>query len=453
MLVLAALARRRGAERAAAGARRGPDGDVRAARRDARRHGLAERGHVARQARPRPVHAHVRAERRCGRGSARARPRAAAAAGWTPTAKPSERGFVAEKRASSGRLELAVVRFRDALLLPADVKPPALQISLRHRRRRSSYRPAVAVATNEFGLFINGETVEGSSVPRPDRAGLGRGARHGAARGRGGDRPRGRGRPRRARRRLGQDARERAVAAPARARRRRQGEPERALRARGAQRRQGDLLDQGGALRRGRELPLLRLRDRLDRRPLEPDRRLAPLLHVEGAGRRRGPDRPLELPAADDDVEARAGARGRLCGRAQARSADAGDRAQARRARGRGRLSRWRDQHRHRRRADDRRLSRQASGRRQDRVHRLDEDGRRDHAALLGADQAADAGAGRQEPQPRLRRRRPRLRDPERGLVDLLLGRPELRGALPRPRRAARSTTTSSRRSRRRPGS
>ena len=57
---------------------------------------------------------------------------AAVAAGWTLTEKPGERGFVAEKRAASGRLELAVVRFRDALLLPAGVKPPALQISLRH---------------------------------------------------------------------------------------------------------------------------------------------------------------------------------------------------------------------------------------------------------------------------------------------------------------------------------
>ena len=54
------------------------------------------------------------------------------AAGWTPIEKPGERGFVAEKRAASGRLELAVVQFRDALLLPKDVKPPALQISLRH---------------------------------------------------------------------------------------------------------------------------------------------------------------------------------------------------------------------------------------------------------------------------------------------------------------------------------
>ena len=57
---------------------------------------------------------------------------AAVAAGWTRTKASGERGFVAEKRAASGRLELAVVQFRDALLLPADVKPPALQITLRH---------------------------------------------------------------------------------------------------------------------------------------------------------------------------------------------------------------------------------------------------------------------------------------------------------------------------------
>ena len=276
----------------------------------------------------------------------------------------------------------------------------------------------------------------GLLVPRSRRAGVRRGARHRAARGRARDRPRRRGRARRARRRLGQDARERALPPPARARRRDRREPQGALGARVAERRQGDLLDEGRALRRRRELPLLRLRDRLDRRPLQSDRRLAALVHAEGAGRRRRPDRAVELPAADDDVEARARARRRLRRRPEARSADAGDGAAPRRARGRGRLPGRRDQHRHRRRADDRRVSRQASGRRQGRVHRLDEDGRRDHAALLRADQAADARARRQEPQPRLRGRRPGLGDPERGLVDLLLRRPELRGALPGPRRA-----------------
>ena len=50
-------------------------------------------------------------------------------------------------------------------------------------------------------------------------------------------------------------------------------------------------------------------------------------------------------------------------------------------------------------------LPRPPPGRGQDRVHRLDEDRRRDHAARLGADQAADPRARRQEPEPRLRRR------------------------------------------------
>ena len=88
----------------------------------------------------------------------------------------------------------------------------------------------------------------------------------------------------------------------------------------------------------GGELPLLRLGDRLDRRSLEPDRRLAALLLAEGAGRRRRTDRALELPADDDHVEARAGARGRLHGRPQARLRDSAERAADGRARVRGRL-------------------------------------------------------------------------------------------------------------------
>ena len=96
-------------------------------------------------------------------------------------------------------------------------------------------------------------------------------------------------------------------------------------------------------------------RDRVDRRALESDRRLAALLLAEGAGRRRGADRAVELPAADGDLEARAGARGRLHGRPEARSADAALGAAARRARGRGRLPGRGDQHRPRRRADHRR--------------------------------------------------------------------------------------------------
>ena len=74
--------------------------------------------------------------------------------------------------------------------------------------------------------------------------------------------------------------------------------------------------------------------------------------------------------------------------------------------------------------------------RRQGRVHRLDEDGRRDHAPLLRPDQAPDARARRQEPEPALRRRRPRGRDPGECLGDLRGRRPVLRGALAPARRA-----------------
>ena len=166
--------------------------------------------------------------------------------------------------------------------------------------------------------------------------------------------------------------------------------------------------------------------------------------------RRRSPsalraDRPLELPVHDDDVETRARARRRLHDRAEARSANAADRASPRGARGGGRLPAGRRQRRPRRRSDDRLLPRAASGRRQGRVHRLDEDGRRDHAALLRPDQAPDARARRQEPEHRLRRRRPRRRDPERasGRSTTPPARAARRARACSSRR--RSTTTSSR--------
>ena len=55
---------------------------------------------------------------------------AAVAAGWT-VGQQEPRAFVAEKTLPSGRAELVVGVFRDSLLLPKDVMPPALQISLR----------------------------------------------------------------------------------------------------------------------------------------------------------------------------------------------------------------------------------------------------------------------------------------------------------------------------------
>jgi hypothetical protein len=55
---------------------------------------------------------------------------AAVAAGWE-VGERQPRAFVAEKTLPSGRAELVVSLFRDSLLLPKDVAPPALQISLR----------------------------------------------------------------------------------------------------------------------------------------------------------------------------------------------------------------------------------------------------------------------------------------------------------------------------------
>ena len=91
-----------------------------------------------------------------------------------------------------------------------------------------------------------------------------------------------------------------------------------------------------------------------------------------------------------------------------------------------------------------------SSRHRQGRLHGLDLDGRGDHEDGRGGDQARHARARRQEPEHRVRGRRSRERDTERRLVDLLLRRPELRGAFAGAGREARSTTSSSRSSRRR---
>ena len=88
----------------------------------------------------------------------------------------------------------------------------------------------------------------------------------------------------------------------------------------------------------GRAAPPLRRVGRAHVRRDDPGPRAGhALLHAQGAGRRVRPDHPLELPDADGVMEARTGARRRLHGRAQARRADAADRAADRRARARGR--------------------------------------------------------------------------------------------------------------------
>ena len=55
---------------------------------------------------------------------------AAKRAGWT-TKREGARAFGGEKRAASGQVTLVVVLVEDARLLPDDVAPPALSVSLR----------------------------------------------------------------------------------------------------------------------------------------------------------------------------------------------------------------------------------------------------------------------------------------------------------------------------------
>ncbi len=109
-----------------------------------------------------------------------------------------------------------------------------------------------------------------------------------------------------------------------------------------------------------------------------PEGRPRQRVHAPRARRRRRADHPVELPARDGRVEARAGARGRLHVHFEARGADAAHGAAARRAHHRGRLPARRRQHSHGLRRDDRRRAREAPGRRQDRVHGLDR-GRQAH--------------------------------------------------------------------------
>ena len=173
---------------------------------------------------------------------------------------------------------------------------------------------------------------------------------HGGRRGR---RTGSRGRARRLHRRpLGVDARRRPRAPDARAGRRdrstRRGDrPDRVAR----QRQAGRARPVRRRRRRDRAPALLRrLADEDRGRSAAGERAEHALLHPPRARRRVRADHPLELPAADGRVEARPRARRRLHGRAQARRADAAERAAPRRARARGRVPAGRAERPHRRR-------------------------------------------------------------------------------------------------------
>ena len=72
--------------------------------------------------------------------------------------------------------------------------------------------------------------------------------------------------------------------------------------------------------------PLLRRLGRQDRRPDGPGARQLPVVHAAAAGRRRRPDHPLELPAADAGLEVGPGPGLRQHDRDEAGRADAADR-------------------------------------------------------------------------------------------------------------------------------
>ena len=121
----------------------------------------------------------------------------------------------------------------------------------------------------------------------------------------------------------------------------------RARRARVAERRQADprVARRRPPARCGALLLLRRLGGQARVRVPEPGSSIA---------RRRGPDHPLELPAAHARVEDRSCARDREHGRAQARRDDAADRAALLRRPPPGRAAAGRRQHRHGRRPDGR---------------------------------------------------------------------------------------------------
>ncbi len=155
-------------------------------------------------------------------------------------------------------------------------------------------------------------------------------------------------------------------------------------------------------------------------------RRAVSRLHVAGPGRRRRPDHPLELPAADGGVEARSGPHLRRDRRAQAGRADTAVGPATRRARARGRHPAGSGQRRAGLRRDRRRRAGGAPRRRQGGVHRLDR-GRQAHPAGRGRQpEEGVTGARRQVAEHRVRRRRPRDGDPGRGQRDLLQPRPVL---------------------------
>ena len=204
------------------------------------------------------------------------------------------------------------------------------------RRQRAASRCSAITSTARSARVARAATFE-IAQPGDERGHRARGRRPGGRRRRRGDAPRGgpstrargRGCPRRDRagvlRRIANLIRERA---------------DDFIRARGARHGRADLA--GARPRRARraELRLLRRRRHRAARPLVPGRRRVPQLHDPQAGRRDRADHALERAADALDVAARAGARGRQHGRAQAGRVGARLLDAARRGARRGRAAR-----------------------------------------------------------------------------------------------------------------
>ena len=190
------------------------------------------------------------------------------------------------------------------------------------RDRPQEERSMAATETGTFNNFIDGESVAARGGPddRRDQPRRRQAVRAGAGLDRRGRRPRRQGRPRRLRRLVEHDAR-RALAGAAEDRRRARGARRRDRRARVPQRRQAAAGGQGRRDRRDGRQPAL-LRGRRAQPGGQGRGRVPRGLHVLDAprgGRRDRPDRALELPAADGDLEDRAGAGRGQHDRAQAR--------------------------------------------------------------------------------------------------------------------------------------
>ena len=225
---------------------------------------------------------------------------------------------------------------------------------------------------------------------------------------------------------------------PGEVRRPRQAEQRGAVPARDGERRQADHI----VARRGhRREPRLRLLRRGGQQDLRPDDSRVQAGHRHDpprADRRRRAHRAVELPDPHGLLEARPRAGGRQCLHPQARELLAADRDPPRRAGARGRHPRRDPQRRDRARRHRRRLDRGPSRDRQGRVHRRDDDRPGDHAARLGQREEDLARARRQEPEHRLRRRRPRAVREGIALQRLRQLRPGLLRPEPDPRRAFR---------------